>query len=309
MNLRQLQYFVEVSELESVTRAAERLHVAQPALSRHLRSLERDLGVRLFNRDGRGIILTNAGLVFRDRVRTVLRELDRAQLEVQALSRSPGGRIDFGLPFSISQALTRVLVDKVHEELPGVALRVIDGWTGFIIEWLLRGRFDLGVIYDHTLTSDVLRTEPLATEEQFLVCATADKVASRESISLTEVADLPLALPSREHGLRIAVEQFMQSIGRVPIVHTELESIVGLKQIAQQGGVCTILPRGEMEDELKAGRLGIVRVVNPTIFRTLFVAWSSERPYTANMKAVLRIARRETAGLISQGSWGSKYLG
>jgi hypothetical protein len=64
-----------------------------------------------------------------------------------------------------------------------------------------------------------------------------------------------------------------------------------------------------MEDELKAGRLGIVRVVNPTIFRTLFVAWSSERPYTANMKAVLRIARRETAGLISQGSWGSKYLG
>jgi LysR family nitrogen assimilation transcriptional regulator len=123
------------------------------------------------------------------------------------------------------------------------------------------------------------------------------------------VADLPLALPSREHGLRIAVEQFMQSIGRVPIVHTELESIVGLKQIAQQGGVCTILPRGEMEDELKAGRLGIVRVVNPTIFRTLFVAWSSERPYTANMKAVLRIARRETAGLISQGSWGSKYLG
>ncbi|MBK8007032.1 MAG: LysR family transcriptional regulator [Rhizobiales bacterium] len=87
----------EVGELESVTKAAERLNIAQPAISRQLRSLEQDIGVRLFNREGRGIVLTNAGLVFRDRVRTVLRELDLAQIERKALSRSPGGRIDVGL--------------------------------------------------------------------------------------------------------------------------------------------------------------------------------------------------------------------
>ena len=223
MNLRQLQYFVEVSELESVTKAAERLHVAQPALSRHMRTLERDLGVRLFARDGRGITLTNAGVVFRERVRAVLRELDRAQMEVKALSRSPGGRIDLGMPFSISQALTRNLVQRVLHELPDVSLRVIDGWTGFIIEWLLRGRLDLGVIYDYTLKSDVLRIEPLAVEEHFLVCASGDPLAGRGRITLADVAGLPLALPSREHGLRVAVEQIMQTIGRVPHIHTELE--------------------------------------------------------------------------------------
>jgi LysR family nitrogen assimilation transcriptional regulator len=308
MNLRQLQYFMEVSELESVTKAAERLHVAQPALSRHMRSLERDLRVRLFDRDGRGIILTNAGLVFRDRVRVVLRELDRAQLEVRALSRSPGGRIDFGMPLSISQALTRVLVQRVHDELPGVALRVIDGWTGFIIEWLLQGRLDLGVIYDHTLKSDVLRTEPLAAEEQFLVCAPGDKLAQRDSITLAEVAALPLVLPSREHGLRVAVEQFMQTIGRVPWIHTELESIVGLRQFAQQGGIYTILPRGEIEEDLAARRARTVRITNPTIYRTLFVAWSNERPNTPQMKAVLKIAKRETANIINKGNWGTKFL-
>lgn len=309
MNLRQLQYFIEVSELESVTKAANRLHVAQPALSRHMRALERDLGVRLFERDGRGIILTNAGLVFRDRVRAVLRELDRAQLEVKALSRSPGGRIDFGMPLSISQALTRVLVKRVHDELPGVALRIIDGWTGFIIEWLLRGRLDLGVIYDHTLKSDVLGTEPLAAEEQFLLCAPGDKLAQRETITLAEVAELPLALPSREHGLRVAVEQFMQTIGRTPWIHTELESIVGLKQFAQQGGIYTILPRGEMEEELAARQIKPLRITNPTIYRTLFVAWSKERPNTPQMKAVLKIAKRETANIIRKGSWGSRFLG
>jgi LysR family nitrogen assimilation transcriptional regulator len=309
MNLRQLQYFVEVSELESVTKAAERLHVAQPALTRHMRTLERDLGVRLFARNGRGIALTNAGVVFRDRVRTVLRELDRAQMEVKALSRSPGGRIDFGMPFSISQALTRILVQRVHLELPDVALRIIDGWTGFIIEWLLRGRLDLGVIYDHTLRSDMLRTEPLAAEEQFLVCAPDSPLASRQWISLAEVAELPLALPSREHGLRLAIEQIMQTIGRVPQIHTELESIVGLKQFAQDGGVYTILPRGEMQEELAAGRVKIVSIVNPPIHRTLFVAWSNERPFTPQMKAVLTIAKRETANVIENGNWGTRFLG
>jgi LysR family nitrogen assimilation transcriptional regulator len=265
--------------------------------------------VRLFARDGRGITLTNAGLVFRDRVRAVLRELDRAQLEVKALSRSPGGRIDFGMPFSISQALTRSLVQRVNDELPDVALRVIDGWTGFIIEWLLRGRLDLGVIYDYTLKSDVLRTEPLAEEEQFLLCAPTDLLARRSRIALAEVAQLPLALPSREHGLRVAVEQVMQSIGKVPSVQIELESIVALKQLAQAGGVYTILPRGEMEDELAARRVKTLRIVDPPVHRTLFVAWSNERPFTPPMKAVLAIAKRETARVIASGGWGTRFLG
>jgi LysR family transcriptional regulator, nitrogen assimilation regulatory protein len=309
MNLRQLQYFIEVSELESVTKAAERLHVAQSALSRHMRSLERDLGVRLFDRDGRGIVMTNAGLVFRDRVRSVLRELDRAQLEVKALSRSPGGRIDFGMPFSVSQALTRVLVERVHDELPGVALRVIDGWTGFIIEWLLRGRLDLGIIYDHTLKSDVLRTEPLAAEEHYLICAPDDPLAQRRSVTLAEVAKLPLALPSREHGLRVAVDEFMHTIGKAPQIRFELESIVGLRQFAQQGGIYTILPRGEMEDDVVSGKVRTVRITNPTVYRTLFIAWSNERPITPQIKAVGLIARRETAEIIKKGIWGSRFLG
>lgn len=309
MNLRQLQCFIEVSDLESVTRAAERLNVAQPAVSRHMRALEYDLGVRLFERCGRGIVLTYAGLVFRDRVRNVLRELDRAQVEVKALARSPGGRIDFAMPFSMSQALTRVLVDRVHEELPGVVLRVIDGWTGFIIEWLLRGRLDLGIIYDHTLKSDVLYTEPLATEEHFLVCAPNDPLVGRRAIPLAKVAKLPLALPSREHGLRAAVEQFMHSIGCQLRLHTELDSIVGLKQLAERGDLYTILPLGEMQDNLAAGKIKAICITNPSVFRTLFMARSNERPNTPQMKAVSNLIKREIAQIIRQNRWGSRYIG
>lgn len=307
MKLRQLKYFSVVSELESITKAASRLHIAQPALSRQMRALERDLGVRLFAREGRGIVLTNAGQVFRDRVRTLLRELDRTKIEVMALSRSPGGRVDFGMPYSISQALTRVLVHCVHQELPDISLRVIDGWTGFIIEWLLRGKLDLGIIYDHTLASDVLCIEPLAAEEHYLVCAPGDPLARRKSVSLDSVAALPMVLPSREHGLRVAVEQSLQSIGRTPEIRMELESVVGLKQFAHQRGWYTILPRGEIEEELAAGRLAKVRI-SPKIYRTLSVAWSNERPTTPQIQAVQAMIKRETAKLIEQGTWGSTFL-
>lgn len=165
------------------------------------------------------------------------------------------------------------------------------------------------MIYDHTLKSEVLRTEPLAIEEHFLVCAARDGRAVRKTMQLAEVSNLPLALPSREHGLRIAVEQCMQTIGCIPTIHTELESIVGLKQLAQQGAAYTILPRGEMEAELAAGRLKAVRIVAPSVFRTLFIAWSNERPNTPQMRAVLGVVKQETEKLIKAGAWGSRFLG
>jgi LysR family nitrogen assimilation transcriptional regulator len=250
-----------------------------------------------------------AGTVFRDRVRNILRELDRARIEVQGLSRSPGGRIDLGMPLSISQALTRVLLDRVREELPQVSLRIMDGWTGFIIEWLLLGRLDLGVIYDHTLSSDRLRTEPLALEHQFLVCAPDDRLGRRPGpIPLSKLAGLPLALPGREHGLRVAVEQSLRVVGRMPQVRVELESVVGLKQLVQQGGIYSVLPRGEMNEELSAGRLVSVPI-SPPIARTLFIAWSNERPIAARTEALLEMIRRETARLIGAGIWGTTFLG
>ena len=309
MNLRQLQYFIEVSEIQSVTKAATRLNLAQPALTRHIRTLERDLGVQLFSRSGRGIALTNAGAVFRDRVKSILRDLDRARLEVQALSRSPGGRIDIGMPASLSQALTRVLVQRVGEQLPKVAVRVIDGWTGFIVEWLLLGRLDLGVIYDHALRSNLLAIEPLATEQQFLVCAAGDPLAGRSRpLPLETVAKLPLALPSREHGLRIAFEQQMRAVGLSPTVELELESVIAIKQFVVMGGIYTILPFGEIGQELSAARLVAIRT-RPSLERTLSLAWARDRTLDGPMQALHDIMRRETALLIEGGAWGTTYLG
>ncbi len=309
MNLRQLHYFVEVSDLQSVTLAAARLRIAQPALTRHMRALQRDLGVELFSRTGRGIVLTNAGMVFRDRVTSILRELDRARVEVQALSRTPGGRIDIGMPASISQALTRAIIEQIGRQLPKTSVRVIDGWTGFIVEWLLLGRLELGVVYDHTLRSNLLQIEPLALERHFLVSRTGEAPVRRGGrISLAALCKLPLALPSREHGLRVAIEERMRAAGLTPRIELEVESTIAIKQFVQVGGIHSILPLGDVGDDVAADRL-VLTETEPAIERMLSLAWARERKIDARLAAVIGIMRRETQRLIETGTWGTSFLG
>ncbi len=309
MNLRQLQYFIEVSEIQSVTKAAARLNLAQPALTRHMRALERDLGVQLLSRSGRGIALTNAGVVFRDRVKTVLRDLERARVEAEAASRSPGGHIDIGLPASISKALTRVVVQRIRKQLPKIEVRVIDGWSGFIVEWLLLGRLDVGVIYDYAHRSDMLQIEPLAMERQFLICAADDPLVRRSRhISLKALAKLPLALPSREHGMRLAFEQQMRALGLTPRVELEIESVIAIKQFVQAGGIYTILPRGEIEQEVAAGHLAPLPT-RPAFQRTLSLAWAKDKALDGSLLPLIEIVRQETERLIETGAWGTTFLG
>jgi LysR family transcriptional regulator, nitrogen assimilation regulatory protein len=308
MNLRQLHYFAAVSELQSVTRAAEHLHVAQPALTRHIRTLERDLGVQLFAKKGRGIALTSAGVVFHDRVRTILRELDRARAEVKALSPAQSCRINVGLPYSISQALTRVLLERVSRTDASISVRVIDGWSGFIVEYLLHELLDVGVIYDYTPRSELLYTEPLAAEEQFLVC-TPKRRPPRDVITLAEVAKLPLALPSHEHGLRVAVERIAHAAGIALDVHAEIESIVAIKQSALAGETFAILPHAEIDYEVAAGCLVKTRIVAPAVHRTLHLAWPKHRPVVSTVRRVVDLMKEETAALIEQGRWATRFLG
>lgn len=309
MNLRQLQYFVEVSDLQSVTLAAARLNIAQPALTRHMRALQRDLGVELFSRTGRGIALTNAGILFRDRVTSILRELDRARVEVQALARTPGGRIDIGMPASISQALTRILIEQVGRQLPKTSVRIIDGWTGFIVEWLHLGRLELGIIYDHALRTNLLQIEPLATERHFLVSRPGEPLVRRgRRISLAAVCKLPLALPSKEHGLRLAIEERMRAAGLTPCIELELESTIAIKQFVEMGGIYSILPQGDVKDDVASGRLMLTET-EPAIQRTLSLAWARERKIDARLDAVIAIVRRETERLIETGIWGTTFLG
>ncbi len=168
MELKQLKYFLCVAELGSFSKAAVQLSVAQPILSRQIRSLEHDLNAELFYRNGRGIVLSEAGKLLETYAKEIVQTAGKASFEIMAMKSSPRGRITIAMPPSIGWVLTVPLVMRCRGEFPMIALHVVEGFSGHVTEWLSTGRIDIGVVYNAPRLPSLL-TEPLLEERLVLL--------------------------------------------------------------------------------------------------------------------------------------------
>jgi len=140
MDIKKLKAFSVVGDFGSFSRAAGMLGMAQPVLSRQVRSLEEELGVQLVHRNGRGIALTEAGVLLNEYAKGILATLARAQSEVSALRASPRGNVVIGMPPSMGSVLTVPLIQRFRSEYPSINMRVIEGFSGYLLEWLTTGK-------------------------------------------------------------------------------------------------------------------------------------------------------------------------
>ncbi len=148
MNFKQLDYFVHVAELGSFSKAALVLNIAQPALSRQVRSLEVGLRETLLLRNGRGVVLTEAGQRLYEHGVNILQALALAQQDMGASRDAAVGRITIGLPPSVGRQLTLPLIDGFTRRLPLARLAIVEGLSSHISEWISTGRVDLGLLYN-----------------------------------------------------------------------------------------------------------------------------------------------------------------
>ena len=167
MELKQLDYFLGVAESGSFSKAAIRLSVAQPILSRQIKLLESELGVELLYRNGRGVVVSEAGKVLETYARSVVGLVEKARSEIGSLKAEPRGRVAIAMPPSIGWMLTGPLVVRCREAFPGILLHVAEGFSGHVAEWLSTGRVDIGVVYQAARLS-TLQTEPLLSDELIL---------------------------------------------------------------------------------------------------------------------------------------------
>ena len=146
MEIRRLNYFVRIAEDGSLTRAAEFLRIAQPALSRQIRLLEEELGVTLFSRTARGMQLTEEGEYLRASVSGPLRAMELALQNVRSFSARIEGNFAVGMPSSIGDLLAKPLALRMGAEFPNIRLRITEGLTGSLIDWLNRGMIDFALL-------------------------------------------------------------------------------------------------------------------------------------------------------------------
>jgi len=271
-------------------------------ITRHIRGLEEELGVELFYRNGRGVVLTEAGVLLKTYADEILERMRLAQNAVASLKSSPRGRLVLGVPPSVGTVLTVPLVKKIKNEFPHVALQVIEGFSGHILEWLIAGRIDAAVLYNSPNHPSVL-TEPLADDELFLIGPTfGDMRPPRDPVDLGIFGRVPMILPSRPHGLRRLIDNILSEHGIYPNIEMELEAMPSTLLLVEEGTGFTVLPYASVHILFEAGRVS-VWPFDPPITRKLILATSSQRPMSSTFRPLFRTVRTELRDIISTHNW------
>jgi LysR family transcriptional regulator, nitrogen assimilation regulatory protein len=281
MDLKQLDYFVHVAELGSFTRAASVLRVAQPALSRQVRSLEVELRQPLFDRNGRGVTLTEAGKRLLAHGRGILQQVERAKQDLEDQRGAASGRLAIGLPPSISRTLTGPLVETFRERFPKATLTVVEGLSAYALEWLVLGRIDCAVVYNVTPAA-AIDLAPVLDEALYLVSARAPggRKPIGPPVTLAELAALELVMPSRPHSIRMLLETVLAGASRKPRIALEIESVPAILDLVERNPLHAVLALNALhgrEDAFVARPIQVAPT-RPPLAATVWLATSSQRP-------------------------------
>lgn len=289
MDLRQLQFLVRAIECASISRAAQALNMAQPSLSQRIRELEDELGVALLDRFPHGVRATEAGAMVVDRARAILRLVDTLANDARSVGRDPVGEVVVGLPTTAALHLTLPLVEIARQRYPRIRLRILEGMSGHVQEWLLSGRLDLSVLY--TLGPIPGLAVEQVTEEDLCLVSKYDPALAGEDVRCRDLPRFPLVLPGPDHGLRRAIEASRRPREEPLDVAVEIDSLVHLKRLASEVGLHTILPNAACRDEMVARRLMARRIVGPTLRRPITMATSTSRPLSIAARMVFELVR------------------
>jgi LysR family transcriptional regulator, nitrogen assimilation regulatory protein len=277
MDLSQLRTFVHTAELGSLSKAAGRLRIAQPALSRQIRLLEEELGVRLFDRHGRGMVLTEHGRAILGRASRILGELDELKTSVGGAEGELSGHVAVGLSPTIADVVAVPLIAAFRARHPKVVVRLVSAYSGYLLEWLHRGEVELAILYDPRSTR-ALRSFPLMRESLFLIGAPDAGLSRDEPVPFRDVIREPLLLPSTRQDLRTILETYALEAGVTLDVTVETDSYSALKDLVRNGFGRTILPLAPIFEDVSAGRLSAAPLVDPAPTRQLTLAFPSDRP-------------------------------
>ena len=277
VDVRQLRYFASVVRHQSLTKAAEALHLAQPALGLQIRKLEDELGVQLLMRHSRGVVPTEAGLHLVERATAILGELEATRQSVKNFSKSLGGRITLGMAPSIAAMLAQPLVQRVAQLHPEVTLAVFVELNPILAEWVEAERLDLAVGHE-LLSSPRLAGTRILEEELYLVRSNADHHIPTGDIPFSELAGIPLILPAASFAVRSLLDEIASAQGVELQVRFEMNSVELLREVAADGLGATVLTHGAVRRDCENGRLITNRIIAPVINRTAELAYSARRP-------------------------------
>lgn len=267
MEIKQLQHFSRIAEIGNLTRAAGLLGLTQAALSRQVAQLEAELGAELFRRNGRGLVLTDAGQRLLNHVPLVLRQIALAERAVRGTTEPAKGNLVLGLPPSLARTVVVPLIDAFREQLPEVTLRTVDGLSAKLVELVCTGNLDCSVVYNQPPT-DLAELRLLADEDLYLVAGATTHRAGKplpRSLTLTDVATLPLVISGKSNAVHAALATAMSTLGLQPQVVHEIENLTAILDLVRKGYGSSVIPLSGVHSCIGDPKLRLHRIRKPVL--------------------------------------------
>jgi len=280
VDLKHLQSFIRIVEFGSLTRAAATLDVSQSLLSRQVRQLEMELGTHLLERNGRGVVATDAGRELVEHGRGILRQVEVARMQLGRARGVYAGKLAIGLPPSVGGLLTVDLVMRFRERFPAAQISVVEALSASLLEWLQLGRLDCALLYNPAVNAN-MRFRHVHTEELYLIGSAKDGRELPDSVPLATLGKYPLIIPSPLHSVRQLIEADTARYGVSLDIRLEIDSVRSLLDLVERGVGYGILSRNAVLARRGPHGLRAVPIVMPNIVTRLVVATPTQRPMSA----------------------------
>jgi DNA-binding transcriptional LysR family regulator len=296
IDLRKARFFVAVYEAGSISRAAEREHIAQPALTVHIQQLEEELRTRLFERSVHGVTPTPAGRHFYGFCQDLLRRLEAIDQEMRAFAGEVAGTITAGIMPSICHGPLAPMLAAYTATYPNVSVRIIEGLSGTLAQWVLSNEVDFAIC-NRPASASELSLRMLITDRLVLVSSTNSGRLPFTPCRLSDVANLKLVLPSPNHFLRHTLDHAIHRGDFRPVKTLEIDGQSATLQFVAHSDWSTILPRIALINEFNSRRFTINPLEQPALTTEIYelrsprhaLSMASER-FVALLEAQLRAA-------------------
>jgi LysR family nitrogen assimilation transcriptional regulator len=310
MELRELRNFMRVARAGSVSRAAQELRLAQPALSRQIKKLEHELGVSLFTRHGRGVRLSTAGSLLLERAEAITHLVHQTGEDIKE-DRSPTrGRMTLGAPPAAGRLLIPLFAERFQQAWPQTTLHIREGVTSSLQEWLLEKRIDIAILHNPP-PHEALDITPILSERMLVVAPSINRIRNRKhpaTFRIRELGELPLILPNMAHNNRRLVEHAAHEHGVRLRIKIEADSVAFAKAMVENGLGYTILTYAAVQDEVARKTLTVFPIVRPTLSTQVTIVTLRDKQLPKHIQETRDLLYDVCRTLVRNRTWAGAQL-
>lgn len=295
MNFQQLNVFLTLAQTRNFSETGRLLNLSQPTVTQTLKGLEAQLSTRLMKRSTHAVELTEAGELFLPYAQQMVQLWEEAQIRISKLEKRLRGTLKMGSSMTTSEVILPSLMGHYHRRYPQVQIKVTVNNSERLLAELEEGKLDLAII-EAPLTSKKLCIQPFTKDELVCILSATHPVPPgmehADSLTLEQLAELPLIMRERGSGTRLALEEALHQAGisvQRLLIQLELNSSDAIKELVQQGLGAAVISKQLIQKELELGLLRQLPIIPVPIERYFYYAYRPQKMMKPPVEALLKV--------------------